>query len=480
MAQKLSELFNPHPRQRAFLDAIARHKFILYGGAGGGGKSYLLRWSLVCLLLEWAAKRNLRNVRVGLFSEDYPTLTDRQISKIAREMPPWLGRLKRTKEDGLGFFLHERFGGGAIRLRNLADPESYKSAEFAAIAVEELTMNPEQTFHDLRFRLRWPGIEDTKFLAATNPGGIGHAWVKRYWITGDFPPEMRDIAPLFAYVPAKARDNPHNAESYHRELDSLPPDMRAAVRDGSWDVFVGQKFGEFRREIHVVPAFKIPTWWERWGSNDPGYTDPGVWHTYAADQVGNVYITREFTFNRTAYSKQAEHVAKVLAAAKEHMGYWVTGMDAFVPHPETRKTYVDYYAQGGLLGFRQPVHGSGSRRLRAGSMHEYLLPFPHPEKPDQMTARLHIFAPAPGHVGCPKLIETLPSLVGDELDAEAVAESAIDHWYDSATYGLTSRHAVAEQPKTEEYAEGTMGEVLNHAEAFEQEDGEATPFRNYR
>jgi hypothetical protein len=315
-----------------------------------------------------------------------------------------------------------------------------------------------------------------KFVGATNPGSIGHEWCKRFWISRDFPPEMAPQADEFAYVRSTALDNPHNSAAYHRQLDSLPPALRGALRDGSWDIFAGQVFAEFRREIHVVEPFEIPSWWFRFGANDPGYADPGVWYRLAVDQSGCVYVYAEQTFEQVPYLDQAKAVRQAMTTfgaddvkrekpILEAIGYWVTGMDAFTAEKGTRdgKSFVDYYGQGGLFGFRRPVHGAGARANMAGTVHEYLKPIPHPTDPDKRTARLRIFS------SCRRLIETLPSLPADELHPEQVDECAIDHWYQALGYGLQSLHAKdSTKPTPTKLPEGTIGRLLNWDDADDQ------------
>ena len=91
---------NPTDRQREAFKATDTHRFVLFGGAGGGGKSYFLRWWCLRQLLSLYARTRIQGIRVGLFSMDYPTLTDRQISRINREFPPELGLLRKRKPMG--------------------------------------------------------------------------------------------------------------------------------------------------------------------------------------------------------------------------------------------------------------------------------------------------------------------------------------------------------------------------------------------
>lgn len=306
----LRDLINPTERQQEFFEKCAQFDFVLYEGEASGGKSYGLRWWLVDFLVDCYQSLGLTSVVAGLFSEDYPTLKDRHISKIRVEFPPWLGSLRRT-DGGLDFVLRPEYGSGAIALRNLDDPSKYFSAEFAAIAVEELTRHPLSVFNDLRFRLRWPGIERPKFAAGTNPGGPGHAWVKKYWIVKDYPPEFKgidkrtgkpyDITKQFARVTAKASDNPYIPAGYHVANLTLPPDMARRMAHGDWEVPTGQYFPRFDPKIHVIPHAeameRIQRWHTRSLSGDWGYDHPHCFHWHAKDER-NCVITHDELWDR--------------------------------------------------------------------------------------------------------------------------------------------------------------------------------------
>jgi hypothetical protein len=250
------------------------HKYTLFGGSRGPGKSHWLRWYALRRLLKWAAEGRY-GVKVGLFCEDYPSLQDRQISKISK-WPVWLGELKRSKEHGLGFHLHARYGGGVLLLRNLKDGQRYQSAEFAGIAIDELTKNPLKAFDDLRGSLRWPGIDDTFFVAATNPNGKYFKWVRRAWVERDFTgpiAHLAKIADQFSYVKALPEDNPYLNDDYWTMLNSLPRRLREAWRDGSWYVAVeGLVFDSFG-EANITNEEPDPNLPIELGIDD-GYIDP--------------------------------------------------------------------------------------------------------------------------------------------------------------------------------------------------------------
>ena len=285
------------PKQRQACRAMRSHRYVLYGGGRGGGKSRWLRWALLWRLLLYA-KRGYRNVRVGLFTDTFENLRDRQLGKVASEFPPWLGSLKASQESGLGFHLNPEYGGGVLCFRNLDDPAKYASAEFADIGIDEIQQTDYDTFTRLRGSLRWPGIEDGCFLATAMPGGLGHAWVKSLWIDRVMPEGMEDAASEVAFVPALLGDNPHNAAAYQRELERLPEKLRRAWLEGDWDVLEGQVFTEFRRDLHVIKGGFIPPKDWLWTAGlDWGMRDPGWYGLFAIGPEERMVLWWEWAFN---------------------------------------------------------------------------------------------------------------------------------------------------------------------------------------
>lgn len=304
-----SDLCGFSDKQWLAAHTIDAYKYTLFGGSRGPGKSYLLRWALVRMLLRWAGDGH-RGVHVMLGCEDYPSLIDRQISKIEKEFPPWLGVLRHTKDKGLGFHLHARYGGGSILLRNLDDPSKYQSAEFAAIAIDELTKNPRSTFDILRGSLRWPGIADVKFFGATNPAP---GWVRDFWIARQFPEELQGHEHEFAFVPALPSDNPHLAPAYWEMLATLTEALKQAWLDGNWFAAVeGLVYATFT-EDNVTEQEPDPSRPYDLAIDD-GYVDPRATLFVQRQPNGDLLVFDELYETQMLEEQTITHVRDKVAA----------------------------------------------------------------------------------------------------------------------------------------------------------------------
>jgi len=406
------------PKQEEFINAIEDEVF--YGGAVGPGKSFGL------LIFSLLRRQKIPYSHGLILRRSYPELEMSHI-RLSKQLLTGTGakyseqhkRWEFPNSSMLQFGYAERFD----------DLYRYQSAEFEDICVDEASEfigEDEYTFLMSRLRTTKLGVKCFMRLAS-NPGGRGHLFLKRRFV--DVARDKRYIDPETGltrrFILATLDDNPYiDKAAYERRLATMPEDLRRMYRYGDWDVFAGQVFDEYRREIHVAKPFEVPDWWRRWIGNDPGYGDHFAWHWFAADESGTVYIYREYTNvngERMPYSEQARKVVELNGGEK--IDFVVTGMDAFNPHPETGKSIIDYYREGGISwGFLQPVHGPQSRKLRAATLHEYLKPYMDGNTGKQ-TARLKIFAT------CEKLIETLPILTADKNDPEVVAKSGLDHWF---------------------------------------------------
>ena len=412
----------------------------VYGGAKGGGKSCALVMEALAYALEY------KGAEIYLFRETYDELEANIIKEWKEKVPQELYKYNESKH------LATVVGGSRVFFRyvkNKSDADKYNGRSIDFIGVDELTRHEEEAIQILLSCVRSPKGFPPRFRGTCNPGGVGHVWVKKRYITptikGKKMYREKDTKNVIAFIPATVYDNTvlmQNDASYVRRLENLPPARKKAFLEGDWDAYEGQSFEEFSLDVHVCRPFQIPSHWRRWMANDPGYTDPFAWYWMAVDTQGTVYIYREYTRNygdpKVTYSDQASKAIELMSytdefnqSARERIGFIVSGKDAWNTHPlaEEGKTIIDHYHQGGLTGFIQCIN---DRKLRKATWHEYLKPFPG--LGGRLTAKVQIFST------CKKLVETIPQQVEDEDDTEKVAETNYDHWYDAAGYGLIAWH----------------------------------------
>ena len=134
-----------------------------------------------------------------------------------------------------------------------------------------------------------------------NPGGVGHRWVKRLfvtkkYITNDPNPEKNENPEDYTFIAATVDDNPYLLESspmYKRQLAQLPEDLMRAHRYGDWDALSGSYFKNFSPVTHTIDPFPIPAHWPRYRSFDYGF-DMFACGWWAVDEDGRSWCYRYY------------------------------------------------------------------------------------------------------------------------------------------------------------------------------------------
>lgn len=364
----------------------------------------------------------------------------------------WFGTWNTSDHE---YRLKPEYGSGVVCFRNLDDPSKYKSAEFGGVAVEELTEHDKGVFDTLRGSLRWPGLDDTKFVAATNPGGPGHLWVKQLWLDRDFPTELQPLADSFAFVQALPTDNPHLGQAYLDDLRAQPEAIRRAWLEGEWDVFEGQVFSEWRTSLHVV-NWDPPASWSFAGGLDWGYRNPGWFGLFGAGPDGDVLCVNEMPFQQT----EAVEVGKAIAQMCQSVGVtYIYADSAMWAQTGLGPTHAERVQEGLRLamGNRAPVlvgstKGAGSRLAGLNVFHEYLAWDSVDRKPGMEGIPLDDKRMIPPwclpklrfHQRCKYAIRTIPALVYATSKAKTQSPEDVDtrgddHGFDGTKYYLMSR-----------------------------------------
>jgi phage terminase large subunit-like protein len=246
----------PWPKQQAFLELTCLEA--LYGGAAGGGKSEaLLMAALQFVHVPGYAALILRRDTQRLHLPG--GLIPRSHEWLANQGAKWSSAQRRWSFPTTGEPATLTFG----YLRDWKDRYRYASSEFQFIAFDELTEFPEEDYLFLfsRLRRRRGVTAPLRIRSASNPGNIGHLWVRGRFIHPDYRSphgvqgEMTGTAaepsPVIwhhdiAYVPARICDNPALDEAeYRQSLMHLPPLTRERLMNGDWSI---QEQGLLRAE----------------------------------------------------------------------------------------------------------------------------------------------------------------------------------------------------------------------------------------
>ena len=412
-----------------------------------------------------------------LYCQTYDDLTDRHIMKFKEEFQG-IGEVRETRDYGL----HVRFHGeglGGIYLRNLVSTRTKRGAERAYALFDELTEISYQQFYHALYTIR-PSGEALPYVAvgaATNPDGLGHLWVKSLFV-----PEFRDMGHIFFkhysvkdvfYVQALKNDNPAYADN-KEIIDSRlgmteDEDIRRARDEGSWDLYASGRFSMFKandyRRYGMDPSVNVHGfYWEELysrfgipeeitpaelinnaeafgfeiiGSLDYGTSPTSVsaYLEYLVDPNNNPWYFRQVGMVGMQLPDQAQKILAVQGNAVVKTRYADPSIGGRAAEGQHRLTRQEDFRQRGVR-FELAIND----RVEGWSTCASMLHYEQRDGQVVRAPRCRFLFPDGNGYGVPALIEQIPNMPRDPMNAEDVAKmGGIWHWGDSWRYGLHTR-----------------------------------------
>ena len=424
------DLGRAQPKQTLFLKD--KHRHIAYGGARGGGKSWAVRTKSKLLAFRYPG------IKILIVRKTYKELQNNHIEQLTAELA---GFAKYNRSDKMFRFPN----GSTISFgycANEGDLGQYQGAEYDVVFIDEAGQLQESWIRKINLCVRGTNGFPKRTYYTLNPGGPGHAYFKRVFVDRNFNPD-EDPNDYF-FIQAKVEDNKALMDTqpdYLRELENLPPTLRAAWKDGRWDVYEGQFFEDFRddpehyqdrRWTHVIEPFEIPDGWTICRSYDFGYGKPFSCAWWAVDYDGTIYRIMElYGCTRTPNEgvkwtpdKQFEEIHKTEMQHPWLKGKSIIGVaDPAIWDASRGESVADTAARYGI--FFTP----GDNERIAGWMQcHYRLQFDEDGYP-----RMYVFNT------CRAFIRTIPLLIYDEHKVEDLDTTMEDHVADEWRYFCMSR-----------------------------------------
>jgi hypothetical protein len=432
--------------QRKFLASNADD--CLGGGAAGPGKTDILLWLWMRIVEHpWLAVLLLRRTRPELIE-----MRDRAEVYYKHFGGQWVAK-------------DERFvfpAGGWIRMGycdQYKHVQRYMGIEYTGIGIDEMGQFPQERWVTLlmsRIRTSVPEARPYLWFRATaNPGGEGHAWVKRRYLAkcgADGSRIYKDPETGLSrqFCPGRIADNSHIDPGYVRRLNALPERERMALRDGNWDAAEGIALEELDWRIHSQPRLdQAPDYWTQWGALDWGFSHWCVFVWLALDELGIVHVLDSVWMRRLLPRAIAERVGESVPIDQLMMVYcspdcW--NLDA--SKSDSNPQVIDAFTAA-----EWPVTKANTDRVQRLQIARDLVSYKGRDTLGGDVAPGIVFHDTPGNR---RLFDQCSGLTTDpdkpetvlKVDATAGGEGGDDGW-DALSFGLASHLDAPEKPKPE-------------------------------
>ena len=392
------------PKQSRFISADADE--VLFGGAAGGGKSYGQIADALIYALRYPGSKQL------ILRRTYPELDKSIIRQSLAVYPKEIFKYSSSSHTGV-------FSNGSIIDYGYCDSENdvyrYQSAEFDVIRFDELTHFTKEMYVYLISRLRGANGYPKQMKSTTNPGSLGHKWVKERFIDIGRPEEKHFInRQSRLFIPSLVSDNRFllkNDARYVKRLENLSEKDKKALLYGQWDIFEGRYFDEWDRDIHVCRPFELPAHWKRYACMDYGLDMLAVYFV-AVDDEGKAYVYKEIYRPNLIISRAAQLIKSMIS---ENLTAFYAPPDLWNRRQDSGKSVAGIFARQGII----LTKSVNDRQTGWYAVKEFL--HPYTDGAGDKNRKLQIFS------NCINLIRTLPALVHDGKNVNDV--SSVPHEY---------------------------------------------------
>ena len=450
------DIGKPQPKQVEFIRA--KKRYVGYGGARGGGKSWAVRANAILLAFQYPGIKQLIVRRTyDELMKNHVNILRPQLEGIAKyndkEKVLRFPRMPGAKEPSQIFFTY---------CARDSDLGHVQGAEFDTIYFDEATQFTEFQMKSFSACLRGVNSFPKRMYFTCNPGGVGHQYIRRIFVDRTY--QDGENPDDYVFIQANVDDNTALLEAnpeYRKLLESLPYRQREAWLYGRWDVFAGQVFNDFvddpehyddRVHTHVINPFDIPREWSVYRSYDYGYDKPFSCGWWAVDFDGRIYRIAEL-YGCTGEPNQGVHwpvdkqFEEIKRIEREHpylKGRTIRG----VADPAIWKKGMDGIAIEEVAARHQVYFQAGDNARIPGWMQcHYRLQFD-----DQGVPGMYVFTT------CKQFIRTIPLLQYSETIPEDLDSDGEDHIADEWRYFCMMRPVV---PKTIERAREIGDDPLN-------------------